>query len=175
MTRIKDQIDDHARAIAELEEQLHRDDRLERAYDRSKVMTAQMTTMGEHSASPPSRTKFYRDKVRGKIAGVCSGIADYTGVDVLWVRLGMIASVFITSGLTLLLYPIMAWMTPVRPFGLYDDAADQKFWQGVRSNPGRTAKDVRSKLRDIDRRIADIEAHFVSSNRRLADEIDALK
>ena len=29
------------------------------------------------------RTKFYRDKINGKIMGVCAGIADYTGVDVL--------------------------------------------------------------------------------------------
>ena len=37
------------------------------------------------------RTKFYRDKINGKIMGVCAGIADYTGVDVLWVRLGAVA------------------------------------------------------------------------------------
>lgn len=172
MNSIKDQIDDHAKAIAELEAQLQRDDRLEQAYDRSVSLTTQQS---EVQAGQPSRTKFYRDKVNGKIWGVCSGIADYTGIDALWIRIAAICSVFVTSGFTLLLYPLVAMLTSVKPVGLYDDAADQKFWQGVRSNPGRTAKDVRSKLRDIDRRIADIEAHYVSSNRRLADEIDSLK
>ena len=33
------------------------------------------------------RTRFYRDKQNGKLMGVCAGVADYTGVDVLWVRL----------------------------------------------------------------------------------------
>lgn len=170
MNSIKDQIDDHAKAIAELEAQLHRDDRLEQAYDRSVAMTSP-----QPSEPMPSRTRFYRDKVKGKIWGVCAGIADYTGVDVMWIRIAAILSVFITSGTTLLVYPVVAMITPVKPLNLYEDADDQKFWQKVRSNTSGSAKDVRSKLRDIDRRIGDIEAHFVSSNRRLADEIDALK
>ena len=37
-----------------------------------------------------TRTRFYRDKVNGKFMGVCAGVADYTGVDVLWVRLGFL-------------------------------------------------------------------------------------
>ena len=31
-----------------------------------------------------SRTKFYLDKANGKWLGVCSGLADYTGIDVIW-------------------------------------------------------------------------------------------
>ncbi len=33
------------------------------------------------------RTTLYRDKHNGKLMGVCSGIADYTGVNVFWIRL----------------------------------------------------------------------------------------
>ena len=36
------------------------------------------------------RTTLYRDKQNAKLLGVCSGIADYTGVNVLWVRLAFI-------------------------------------------------------------------------------------
>ena len=36
------------------------------------------------------RTRFYRDKVHGKFLGVCAGIADYTGINVLWVRLAAV-------------------------------------------------------------------------------------
>ena len=43
---------------------------------------------GEH-------TKFYLDKQNAKWKGVCAGIADYTGVNAIWVRLGAIA---LTSG-----------------------------------------------------------------------------
>ena len=38
-------------------------------------------------------SKFYLDKQNAKWKGVCSGIADYTGVDVVWVR---IATVILT-------------------------------------------------------------------------------
>src|SRR3546814_5650078 len=37
-----------------------------------------------------SRTKFYLDKQNAKWMGVCAGIADYTGIDVLWVRIGAV-------------------------------------------------------------------------------------
>ena len=33
-----------------------------------------------------SRTQFYLDKQNAKWKGVCAGIADYTGIDVLFVR-----------------------------------------------------------------------------------------
>ncbi|MFX8731571.1 PspC domain-containing protein, partial [Acinetobacter baumannii] len=36
------------------------------------------------------RPRLYRDKVNGKFLGVCAGIADYTGIDALWVRLGFL-------------------------------------------------------------------------------------
>ena len=37
------------------------------------------------------RTTLYRDKQNAKLMGVCSGIADYTGVNAFWVRLGFLA------------------------------------------------------------------------------------
>ena len=36
------------------------------------------------------RTSLYRDKHNAKLMGVCSGIADYTGIDAFWLRLGMV-------------------------------------------------------------------------------------
>jgi phage shock protein C len=66
-------------------------------------------------------------------------------------------------------------MAPTRPRDLYEDREDQKFWQGVRSNPRRSTAEVRSKFRDIDRRLADIEMYYTSRNTRLADEIDSLR
>ncbi len=37
-----------------------------------------------------SRTKFYLDKQNAKWSGVCAGIADYSGIDALWVRVGAV-------------------------------------------------------------------------------------
>ncbi|CAN5548580.1 envelope stress response membrane protein PspC [soil metagenome] len=123
-----------------------------------------------------SRTKFYLDKRNAKWKGVCAGIADYTGVDVMWVRLGAVL-LTIAGGFpwTLIAYVAIAWMAQPTPYGLYDSPEDAKFWQGVRSNPKRTTSEVRSKFRDLDRRLADIEMHYTSRNTRLADEIESLR
>ncbi|HVF94109.1 MAG TPA: envelope stress response membrane protein PspC [Sphingomonas sp.] len=123
-----------------------------------------------------SRTVFYLDKQNAKWKGVCAGIADYTGIEVIWVRVAMVLLTF-AGGFpwTLIAYGLVAWMGQTKPLGLYDTPEDQKFWQGVRSNPKRSTAEVRSKFRDIDRRLADIELHYTSRNSQLAQEIDSLR
>ena len=123
-----------------------------------------------------ARTQFYLNKQDAKYKGVCAGIADYVGIEVLWVRVALILLTF-AGGFpwTLIAYGLIAWMAQTRPIGLYQDAQDQKFWQGVRANPTRSTAEVRSKLRDIDRRLADMETHFTSRNTALAKEIDSLR
>jgi phage shock protein C len=122
-----------------------------------------------------ARTKFYLDKANAKWLGVCSGLADYTGIDVIWLRLGVALLTFTTFPMGLIGYLLVAWMAPARPKGLYEGPEEEKFWQGVRSNPRRSTAEVRSKFRDIDRRLADIEMYYTSRNTRLADEIDSLR
>ena len=120
------------------------------------------------------RTRFYRDKVDGKIMGVCAGIADYTGVDALWIRLGVVA-LTISQGWPILIYIAAAWFADKKPIHLYADQDDKKFWQGVRQSPARTTRDIRSKFREIDNRLADVELYYVSNNKQLADEIESLR
>ena len=122
-----------------------------------------------------SRTKFYLDKQNAKWLGVCSGLADYTGIEVLWLRLGFVLLSFAMFPMNLIAYILIAWMAPNKPQGMYENREDQKFWQGVRTNPRRSTAEVRSKFRDIDRRLGDIETYYTSRNTRLADEIDSLR
>ena len=125
---------------------------------------------------PPSRTRFYRDKQNGKIFGICAGIADYTGFDVTLVRICMVATIFLSGGSTIPFYVIAAMMTPKKPQELaLSDAEDRQFWQGVRASPARTTRDIRSRFKDIDRRLADIESYVTTENRSLAREIDQLR
>lgn len=125
---------------------------------------------------PPSQTKFYRDKANGKFMGVCAGIADYTGFDVNLVRVCMVAAVFVSSGSILPFYFIAGWITPNKPVELvHEDPQHQQFWQQVRRSPARTARDIRLKMREIDRRLADIESYVTTENRTLAKEIEQLR
>jgi phage shock protein C len=125
---------------------------------------------------PASRTRFYRDKQNGKMFGVCAGIADYTGFDVSLVRVCFLAAVFMSGGSVLPFYIIAAMVTPTKPRALErTDREEQQFWQGVRASPARAAKDIRSRLKDIDRRLADIESYVTTENRSLAREIEQLR
>jgi phage shock protein C len=125
----------------------------------------------------PRHTKFYLDKQNAKWKGVCAGIADYTGIDVTVIRIGLVVLTCI-GGIpwTLIAYWVAAWLAPVKPRELaYETPEQAKFWQGVRVSPRRTVRDVRSRFRDIDRRLADVEAYVTSSNSRLAREIEQLR
>ena len=122
------------------------------------------------------RTSYYLDKQNAKWLGVCSGIADYTGIDRTWVRVAAVV-LTIMGGFpwTLVAYWVTAWVANPKPYGLYENAEEAKFWQGVRQSPTRSTRDVKAKFRDIDRRLADVETYYTSRNSSLANEIDNLK
>lgn len=121
------------------------------------------------------RTTLYRDKLNAKLMGVCSGIAEYTGINVAWVRLGAFISIFVSGGWTIPAYFLAGFVLNKKPTHLYRDESEQKYWQGVRQSPQRTAREIKANFRDIDRRLAAVEAHYVSSNPRLTAEIERLR
>lgn len=123
----------------------------------------------------PIHTRFYRDKANGKFMGVCAGIADYTGIDVLWVRIATLILLSMSGGTAWLIYFGIGFLAEDKPRTLYSDREEQRFWQGVRQSPGRTTREVRSKFRDLDRRLAAVEDYYVSSNPRLSEEIEKLR
>jgi phage shock protein C len=122
-------------------------------------------------------TKFYLDKQNAKWSGVCAGIADYTGLDPNVVRIGAVLLTMLGGfPWTLIAYVVAAWMAPKKPGELYrQDPEQTKFWQGVRASPARSVRDVRSRLRDIDRRMAEVETYVTSADTRLAREIEQLR
>ena len=121
------------------------------------------------------RTTLYRDKQNSKLMGVCSGIADYTGVNVLWVRLGFVLLLLTVAPILLPAYFIAGMLLNKKPAHLYVDADEQKYWQRVRQSPKRTAREIRGRMKDIDRRLADVETYYVTSNPRLSAEIERLR
>ena len=122
-------------------------------------------------------TKFYLDKENKKFKGVCAGIADYTGIDVTIIRIGLVVLTFVGGGpWTIIAYLLTAWMAPVKPYEMANETPEQtKFWQGVRASPARTVRDVRSRFRELDRRLGEVETYVTSSNSRLAREIEQLR
>ena len=125
---------------------------------------------------PPSRTRFYRNKRAGKVNGICAGIADYTGLDVTLVRIGLILAIVLGAGALLPVYFIAGWIADDQPREIASDDKDERaFWQGVRASPGQSARDIRGRMRSIDRRLAEIEQYVTTENRSLAREIEELR
>jgi len=123
------------------------------------------------------RTTLYKDKQNAKFMGVCAGIADYTGINVVWVRIGMVLALCTPpiSPIVLPGYFLAGIFLNKKPAELYVDQDEQKYWQRVRQNPTRTAREVRARFRDIDRRLADVESYYVTNNPRLSAEIERLR
>ncbi|HET9810315.1 MAG TPA: envelope stress response membrane protein PspC [Sphingomicrobium sp.] len=128
------------------------------------------------STQPPSRTKFYLDKRNGKVLGICAGLADYTGFDVTLIRILLILGIFMGAGALIPVYFIAGMVASDKPRELQDSNPEQKqFWQDVRTSPSRTAHDIKSRFRDIDRRLAQVEHYVTIENRSLAREIEQLR
>ena len=54
--------------------------------------------------------RFILNPAKAKVMGVCSGLADWLGVDVLLVRLGVIVATLITGPVAVLLYSLTGWL-----------------------------------------------------------------
>ena len=123
------------------------------------------------------RTTLYRDKQNAKLMGVCSGIADYTGVNAMWVRLGFIGLILtgFLSPIVIPLYFLAGLLLNKKPEHLYVDQDEPKYWQRVLQSPERTAREIRAKMKDVDRRLGEVEAYYVTSNPRLSAEIERLR
>ena len=54
--------------------------------------------------------RFILNPAKAKVMGVCSGLADWLGADVLIIRLAVIAATLITGPFTILLYILTGWL-----------------------------------------------------------------
>ena len=58
--------------------------------------------------------RFLINRRDAKIMGVAAGIADYTGVDALVVRLGLVALLLLTGPVVVLFYLLTGWLAAER-------------------------------------------------------------
>ena len=54
--------------------------------------------------------RFLINRRDAKVMGVAAGLADWTGIDVLAVRLGLIVATLITGPVAILLYILTGWL-----------------------------------------------------------------
>ena len=67
-----------------------------------------MNDVTRNSGGKPPRAGFRLDKTNGKVFGVCAGIADYSGIDPMLVRIGFVAGTLFGFGSFILIYLAIA-------------------------------------------------------------------
>ena len=114
--------------------------------------------------------KFTLDRRNGKFMGVCAGLAEYFNVDATWVRIGAVVATLLGAfPWTLIAYGLAAWLARPKSHSAYE-AEDIASLRGSRSTHA-----LNTDMRDIDRRMAELERYVTSSNSSLANEIDKLR
>ena len=112
------------------------------------------------------RKKFHLNRRDGKLLGVCAGIADYTGWDATWIRVGaVLVTIAGAFPWTVIAYALAAWLArPAR-------AADLDLPRSGRLS----TYEMKQSMTEIDRRMAEVENYVTSPNNRLAREIESLR
>lgn len=120
-------------------------------------------------ASIPSR-KFYRNRDRAMVAGVCSGLADYFGFNLKVTRILAVVSLIMASLVTLVAYFGVVLLVPAASGGGRDPRYDPEFRKAVRSAPRQTLSDVKRRFQSLDSRLARLERYVTSSRFNLDQE-----
>ncbi|TQV75432.1 envelope stress response membrane protein PspC [Aliikangiella marina] len=71
--------------------------------------------MDNSSYSPRERRRLYKDPDRGKICGVCAGIAEYLGLEVWVVRIIAVSLLIFVNGAVLVAYIVMCFVLDPKP------------------------------------------------------------
>lgn len=115
------------------------------------------------------KKRFYLDKPNGKLFGVCSGIARHMGWDPTFVRVGVVLVTLLGAfPWTLIAYGVTAMIAKNRS----QDGYGEESPVGV----ARTSTyELNRSMRDIDRRMAEVETYVTAQNTGLAREIESLR
>lgn len=123
--------------------------------------------------SMPNR-RFYRNKDKAMLAGVCAGIADYFGFNLCVTRLLAVIA-FFAMPVTALGYIALVLLIPSASARDLPESRDPAFRKKMRSSPTQTMHDVRGRFKSLDRRLARLEKYVTSSRFQLDREFDRLR
>ncbi len=127
--------------------------------------------MNNRYTERPNRNRLYRDKDRAMIAGVCSGLADWTGVNRVALRLIIVLLAIPFTAVMVIGYLVMWILIPKRPRNLYRDENEEAFWQEVRRAPKDGVGQLNRRFRELDDRLQRMEAWLTSSEYRIDREL----
>jgi len=108
------------------------------------------------------RYRLYRDPANGVVAGVCTGIADYFGIERVAVRLAFVLALIFFFVPAALFYVVAAIALPRRPPALYASGEEEAFWRSVATAPDDTLSRLRRRFGDLETRLRAMEGHVAT-------------
>ena len=120
------------------------------------------------------RRRFYRDKERGVIGGVCAGLADYFGFNLKVTRILAVLSLLLAFPATVLAYIGIVLLVPAAPRRVPKPDFDAEFRRAVRSDPRHTMADVGRRYQKMEARLARLERYVTSPRFHLDQEFRRL-
>jgi len=121
------------------------------------------------------RRPLYRNQNDRKIAGVCSGIADYLNINPFVVRLLTFFSVFVFGPFTFFAYIVFWMVMPKRPAGFsYTKAAEHTQTQTGKAVEVYSIQECSSMLSKTESRLREVEAFVTSKQFSLHCEINRI-
>ncbi len=127
------------------------------------------------SAGQRSRSRLYRIPARGRVMGVCAGIADYLGINILFARIVAIICLISFPVATLIGYFLAGLLLDEMPEHLFTSHEEEVFWRGVRTDPATTCRSQNHKFRELEQRLRKLEAYITSAEFELHREISNLE
>lgn len=128
--------------------------------------------MSAYGAIP--RRRFYRNRDRAMIAGVCAGLADYFGFNLRITRVLAFISLLMAMPVTLLVYFATVFLVPAASDPSARPDYDPEFQRAVRSDPVQTLNDVKRRFQSLDSRLARLERYVTSPRFNLDQEFRKL-
>lgn len=128
--------------------------------------------MNAEYAEISNRNRLYRNRERGIIAGVCAGIADWTGFNLTALRVITIVLAIPFTAVIVIGYLVLALLLPVKPKNLYRDAEHEKFWNETRRAPVDSVSTLNRRFKSLDERLQRLETWLTSREYRFRQELD---
>ena len=120
------------------------------------------------------RRRFYRNRERAVVAGVCAGLADYFGFNLKVTRVLAVIALLMAMPMTLIAYFGTVFLVPSAQDTTRQPGYDEEFRKAVRSSPRQTLSDVRRRFQSLDTRLARLERYVTSSRFNLDQEFRKL-
>ena len=128
--------------------------------------------MSQYDSIP--RRRFYRNRDKACIAGVCAGLADYFGFNLRVTRILAFISLLMAFPITMLAYIGAVLLFPSRREEPVQQDYDPEFRQALRASPAQTLSDVRRRFQGLEGRLAKLERYVTSSRFDLDEEFRRL-